>query len=395
LKSSIEDMHHYYSDMVRHRRYLHENPELSYHEYQTSSFIQSLLEGWGVEIIKGAPGTSVIGRIRSKHKGPTVALRADIDALPIQDLKQCSYASKVSNVMHACGHDAHTAVLLELAHWFIDHPDSWSGSIIFVFQQAEEVCPGGALGIVNSHVLDQVDVIYGVHLWTPFPVGHVYGAAGPVMAAADEFRIVVTGKGGHGGLPHNTVDSILVGSHLVVNIQSIVSRNVNPLEPCVVSIGVIHAGKAFNIIAEQCILEGTIRTFNEEVRSEVRSRLAVIVEETASMFGAQADLKFGEGYPTLINDAAEANRFIRAATRAFGVDYAHEASRLMAAEDFAYYLQKLKGCYMFVGAGNVEKGIIYPHHHPHFDIDEQAMEHAAILLGTMTMDYMNDYNSSI
>lgn len=395
MNSRIQNMHHYYSDMVRHRRYLHQNPELSYDEHQTSAFIRTLLEGWGVEIIEGTPGTSVIGRVVSERKGPTVALRADIDALPIQDMKQCSYSSTVTNVMHACGHDAHTAVLLELAHWFVDHLESWSGQIVFVFQQAEEVPPGGARGIINSHVLDHVDVIYGVHLWTPYPVGHVYGAAGPVMAAADQFEITVTGKGGHGGLPHHAIDSVLVGSHLVVNIQSIVSRSVNPLEPCVVSVGVMQAGTAFNIIAEQCLLKGTIRTFNEDLRSDVRSRLALIVDETASMFGAQADLVLGEGYPTLINDITEAKRFHDAATTVFGAEHVHDAPLLMAAEDFAYYLQKLKGCFMFVGAGNVEKGIIYPHHHPHFDIDERAMEQAAILLGTMTLNYMQEYNANL
>jgi amidohydrolase len=391
MKSQIEDMHAYYRDMVRHRRQLHENPELSYQEHHTSTFIRALLESWGIEIIKGVPGTAVIGQIISDRSGPTVALRADIDALPIQDQKQCAYSSKVSKVMHACGHDAHTAVLLELAHWFTDHPEAWSGQILFIFQHAEEVCPGGAIGIVNSGVLDQVDVIYGVHLWTPFPVGHVYGAAGPVMAAADEFEIIVTGKGGHGGLPHTAIDSVLVGSHLVVNLQSIVSRSVNPTEPCVLSVGVLQAGTAFNIIAEQCLLKGTVRTFNEEVRLDVRERLSLIVKETAAMFGAQAVLEYKDGYPTVINDATEAKRFTEAATAVFGTEHVHEAPRIMAAEDFAYYLQRFKGCYMFVGAGNVEKGIIYPHHHPQFDIDEEAMEQAAILLGTMTLNYMHEF----
>jgi amidohydrolase len=394
MKSRINDMHQYYADMIRWRRKLHEYPELSFQEHQTSAFIRSLLEVWGIEIISGAPGTAVIGRVVSERSGPTVALRADIDALPIHDQKECMYKSKVPGVMHACGHDAHTAILLELAHWFTDHPDAWSGQILFVFQHAEEVCPGGATGIVSSGVLDQVDVIYGVHLWTPFPVGHVYGAPGPIMAAADEFDIEITGKGGHGGLPHTAIDSILIGAHLVVNLQSIVSRSVDPIEPCVVSVGVIRAGTAFNIIAEKCRLNGTVRTFNEEVRQDVRARLALIVHETAAMFGAQAITEYGDGYPTVVNDDAEAKRFAHAATAVFGAQQVHESPRIMAADDFAYYLQKLSGCYMFVGAGNVDKGIIYPHHHPQFDIDEEAMQQAAILLATMTMDYMQEYNAN-
>lgn len=394
MESRINDMHLYYTDMVRYRRQLHEYPELSFHEHKTSAFIRTLLESWGIEIISGVPGTAVIGRIISERSGPTVALRADIDALPIHDQKQCAYTSKVPGIMHACGHDAHTAILLEVAHWFTDHVDAWSGQIVFVFQHAEEYCPGGATAIVSSGILDKVDVIYGVHLWTPFPVGHVYGAPGPIMAAADEFEIVITGKGGHGGLPHTAIDSVLIGSHLVVNLQSIVSRIVNPTEPCVVSVGVMQAGTAFNIIAEKCILKGTVRTFNEEVRLDVRARLAHIVNETAAMFGAQAIMDYRDGYPSVINDNEEAKRFTNTATEVFGVQQVHELPRIMAAEDFAYYLQKLTGCYMFVGAGNEEKGIIYPHHHPQFDIDEEAMKQAAVLLVTMTLDYMLQYETA-
>ncbi len=392
MRSRINDMHLYYADMVRWRRHLHENPELSYHELQTSSFIQSMLENWGIELVSGAPGNSVIGRIISERPGPTVAIRADIDALPIQDQKECTYASKVSGIMHACGHDAHTATLLELAHWFTDHSDEWSGQILFIFQQAEEVCPGGAAGIVSSGLLDKVDVIYGVHLWTPFPVGHVYGAAGPVMAAADEFEIIITGRGGHGGLPHTAIDSVLIGSHMVVNIQSIVSRAVNPIEPCVISVGMMQAGTAFNIIADQCRMKGTVRTFNEEVRLDVRARLSHIVNETAAMFEAQATIDYKEGYPSVVNDVNEARRFSQTANSAFGADQVHEAPLIMAAEDFAYYLQKLPGCYMFVGAGNEDRGIVYPHHHPKFDIDERAMQQAAELLANMALDYIEKFD---
>ncbi len=395
MKNRIHDMDLYYADMIRYRRQLHEFPELSYHEHQTSAFIRSKLESWGIEIINGTPGTAVIGRLTSEQSGPTVALRADIDALPIHDQKECAYASKVSGVMHACGHDAHTATLLALAHWFTDHSDVWIGQILFIFQHAEEVCPGGAASIVSSGVLDDVDVIYGVHLWTPFPVGHVYGAPGPVMAAADEFEIVITGKGGHGGLPHTAIDSILIGSHLVVNIQAIVSRTVNPIEPCVISVGVMQAGTAFNIIADQCYMLGTVRTFDEDVRLEVRARLAHIVRETAAMFGAQASLDYRDGYPSVVNDNKEAKRFMDTATAVFGKEQVHAAPQIMAAEDFSYYLQKFTGCYMFVGAGNEEKGIIYPHHHPKFDIDEEAMQHAAILLGAMTLEFMQEFESGI
>jgi len=234
-----------------------------------------------------------------------------------------------------------------------------------------------------------VDVIYGVHLWTPFPVGEAYCAAGPIMAGVDDFTIEIVGKGGHGGLPHETVDSIVVGSHLVIHLQSIVSRNVDPTEPCVITVGTFQGGGSFNVIAERTVLKGTVRTFNEQIRERVRRRIERVVADTCAMFGATADLTFRRGYPTVVNDEREVRRFFEVAPSVFGEGNVRRCPPMMAAEDFAYYLQKVPGCFIFVGAGNKEKQIDSPHHHPRFDIDESAMRHSSKLLAKMALDYIS------
>ncbi|SDD99177.1 amidohydrolase [Paenibacillus sp. UNCCL117] len=376
-----------YPDMVEWRRHLHRHPELSYRESETAAFVASKLRGWGLEVREQAgKGHGVVARLRGASPGPTVALRADMDALPIQDEKACDYASTVPGVMHACGHDAHTATLLAVAKVLSEHPESVRGQVVFIFQPAEETTPGGALGLIEEGVLEDVDVIYGIHLWTPFEVGTAACRPGPAMAAADEFVIEITGRGGHGGLPHEAIDSVLVASQLVVNLQSIVSRSADPTEPCVVSVGSIHSGTTFNIIAETAVLKGTVRTFDNSLRMKVRQRLETIVEQTCLMHGATYELDYKMGYPPVINHPEEAERFDRAARRTFG-EHAQRSPLIMAGEDYAYYLEKVPGCFMFVGAGHAQRGIVHPHHHPRFDIDERSMLHAAKLFVDMLLDY--------
>ncbi|WP_201305445.1 M20 family metallopeptidase [Paenibacillus puerhi] len=378
-----------YPEMVEWRRYLHRHPELSYGETATAAFVAGKLRSWGLEVREQAGGGhGLVAVLRGARKGPTVALRADMDALPIQDEKGCDYASVVPGVMHACGHDAHTSTLLAVARTMSEHADLLRGQVMFVFQPAEETTPGGALGLIEEGLLDQVDVMYGIHLWTPFEVGTAACKPGPAMAAADEFVIEIRGKGGHGGLPHEAVDSVFVASQLVVNLQSIVSRSADPTEPCVVSVGSIHSGTTFNVIAETAVLKGTVRTFDKELRNKVRQRLETIVEQTCLMNGASYELDYKMGYPPVINAAEEAERFARAAPRTFGMERTKRSPLIMAGEDYAYYLEKVPGCFMFVGAGNPAKGIVHPHHHPKFDIDERSMLYAAQLFVDMTLDYM-------
>lgn len=377
-----------FPDMVEWRRHLHRNPELSYQEHNTMKFIADQLIAFGIDTQSGVGDTGVIGTIKGSLPGKTVGLRADIDALPIQDEKECEYASQVEGVMHACGHDGHTAGLLAVARYFSENRDTLKGEIRLIFQPGEEVCPGGALKMIAAGALEGVDVIYGVHLWSPLPVHTLASAAGPIMASVDDFVIDITGKGGHGGIPHVTVDSVLTGAQLVVQLQSIVSRNVNPLQPAVLTIGTINSGTAKNVIAETCRITGTVRTFDEETRAVIRNRFEEVTQHTCAMNGATVEIDYMMGYPPLVNHAGETERFFQVAKAVFGEEQVQVTPPMMPAEDFSYYVQQVPGCFIFVGAGNEDKGITYPHHHPRFDIDEAAILNAAKILVSMAENYL-------
>jgi amidohydrolase len=283
--------------------------------------------------------------------------------------------------------------MLGIAKCYAASRERFAGERRLLFQPAEEVTPGGALGMIRGGALDGVDVIYGAHLWTPLAYGTVASRSGTFMAAPDEFFIDIEGKGGHGGLPHETVDAILVGTSLVQSLQTIVSRSVDPLEPAVVSIGSFHAGNAANIIAERCRLVGTVRTFSESTRNHIKERLRTIVRQTAEMHGAKADLEYRDGYPPVVNDHREAQRFFRVAEETFGSEAVQESSLIMAGEDFAYYLHKVPGCFLFVGAGGEHCGAVYPHHHPKFDIDERSMLVSARLMTAMAEQYAAEWEN--
>jgi amidohydrolase len=383
-----EKVNQLFPEMVSWRRMLHQQPELSFQEEKTAEFVYQQLSNWGIKAQKNVGGHGVVGFIEGAHPGPTVALRADMDALPIQDQKDSPYASKVSGVMHACGHDAHTSTLLGVAKLLNENRSELYGHVRLVFQHAEEVSPGGAKSMIEAGALDDVDVVYGVHLWTPLSVGKMASVAGPMMAAVDEFQIELFGKGGHAGLPHESVDSIVIGSHLVVNLQSIVSRHINPVEPCVVTVGSIQAGSSYNIIAENCVLKGTVRTFNDRVRRQIQKDIETIVEHTCSMYEATSHIEYTNSYPTVVNHKSEVNRFFETASSLFGEDSVEVSPLIMAAEDFSYYLREVPGCFIFVGARSNPDEDPIPHHHPLFDIDESAMKQAAELLIQMTLEYM-------
>jgi amidohydrolase len=369
-----------YSEMVEWRRYLHRHPELSFQEQRTSAWIADKLRSFGCKVTERVGGYGVVADIEGATSGPCIALRADIDALPIQDAKSCEYSSTVPGVMHACGHDGHTSTLLAIARVYATNRERWRGTRRLLFQPAEELCPGGAVSMIRDGVLEGVDAIYGVHLWTPLPYGVVASRGGALMAAPDEFTIIINGRGGHGGMPHQTVDAVVTGASLVGALQTIVSRSVDPINPAVVTIGSFQAGTTGNVIAEQAVLNGTVRTFNNEVRQHIRNRMESIISHTAAMFGAQIELEYREGYPTVINDESEAVRFEAVAKQLFGEDGTLQSELIMAGEDFSYYLQQKKGFFMFVGAGNDECGASYAHHHPKFDIDERSMLNSARLL---------------
>lgn len=386
----LGDLEKLFGAMVERRRHLHRHPELSFKEKETSTYVAGILKELGIEVTEIDGGYGLVGRLRGALPGKTIALRADMDALPIQDEKECEYASQVPGVMHACGHDGHTSVLLAVAEYYSKRLQELRGEIRLLFQPAEETCPGGAVGMIDAGALEGVDVIYGVHLWTPLPLGTAASVAGPMMASVDDFFIDIQGRGGHGGMPHKAVDSVVAGSSLVMQLQSVVSRSVDPLQPAVVTIGSIQGGTAQNVIADRCRLSGTARCFDESTRQVIRERIYAQVEGITQSYGTEAHIHYITGYPSLVNDEAEFGRFNRAVGKVPGLK-GETTAQIMPAEDFAYYLQHVPGCFVLVGAGNEEKGIIYPHHHPRFDIDEGAMLHAASLMVSMAETYQDEH----
>lgn len=380
--------------IVAWRRHFHQHPELSFHEEKTPAKIAEILRGLEVDEVRtGVGGRGVVATLRGGQPGPTVAIRADFDALPIQDQKDVPYKSTVPGVMHACGHDAHTSELLGLATIFAQHRDQIPGTIRFIFQHAEEELPGGAVSMVEDGAVDGVDAIFGVHLWSMFPVGKAWIGTGPIMANADDFIIDVKGKGGHGAIPQETVDAIVIGSQIVSNLQTIASRNVSPLDSVVVTVGTFNAGDNFNVIADSCRLTGTVRTFLPAVRDRAEQRLIEIAKGAATMLGGSAEVNYTRGYPAVINTEAEAAVAWEAAIETFGADSVERMEPMMGGEDFSYYLQKVPGAFLFVGAGNPEKGATWPHHHPRFDIDEKAMVYASELLGRTVLGYLEKHRS--
>ncbi len=384
---SLLELHE--QEMIGIRRHLHQHPELSYHEVATPAFIADYHRNLGHEVRTGVGERGVTAVLRGGKPGQTVALRADFDALAIQEENDLPYKSKVAGVMHACGHDGHTAALLVLAKALNQIKDQLEGTVVFIHQHAEELAPGGAIAMIEDGCLEGVDVIFGTHLWATEPVGNLMVKSGPIMAAADEFRLTVKGQGGHGSEPHMTKDSIMIASQFVVNAQQIISRRVNPLQPAVLSVGHFEALNPFNVIADTAFLKGTVRTFDEETRSLIERELEKVVK--ASVLAADADYQYEyrRGYPAVVNHPEETAFLMEASKAVEEVNVCRICEPIMGGEDFAYYLQHVKGCFFFTGAGNKENNIIYPHHHPKFNFDERAMLIAAKTLGAATVAYLS------
>ena len=375
-------------ELINFRREFHKNPELSFQEYQTTKKIAVYLTELGLEVKIGNRGIGVAADLKGTKPGPTVALRADIDALPIYEESDKDYVSKISGVMHACGHDGHTAALMITAKILSEYKNDLHGGIRFLFQPAEEKSPGGAIDIINQGYLDNVDYIYGLHLWSLLPVGQFQTAYGPMMANADKFEIKIKGKGGHAGLPHEASDSLLAAANIIVNAQHIVSRKLDPLSPGVLTFGKINAGSNFNVIANDAQLEGTVRTLDENSKTVIKEWLEKTIDHTCKIHGVEYDFIYENGYPTVHNHLTETEYLINTAKTVFGENNVNLMKPIMAGEDFSYYLQKVPGAFCLVGAGNKEKGIIYPHHHPRFDIDEEALPLAVELLCKTALNYL-------
>ncbi|MEH6944595.1 M20 metallopeptidase family protein [Bacillus sp. JJ722] len=362
-----------YHNIVGWRRHLHQNPELSFQEEETAKYIKEKLIEFGVDVKTGIGGYGLTGMLKGNQPGKTIALRADFDALPIQDEKEVPYKSIKPGVMHACGHDGHTAALLGTAAALSTFRDQLKGTVIFIFQPAEEYPPGGAKAMVEEGVLDQVDFIFGVHLDSQTPLGKILVGKGYQMAAADKFTIHIQGKGGHGARPQDAIDSIVIGSDIVNALQKIVSRSVNPFHSAVVTIGKFQSGSAFNVIADTATLEGTVRTFDSKVRTEIENTIYSIIDGVTTAFGASYSIDYTHGYPALYNHPAETELVKELLAEHFDEDSIIDMQPSMGAEDFAYFLLEKPGTYFRVGAQNDDEATHWPHHHPKFDFDERAL----------------------
>ncbi|WP_419879164.1 M20 metallopeptidase family protein [Brevibacillus centrosporus] len=362
-----------YPELVNIRRDLHMHPELSYQEVNTPKKVADYLRALGLEVRTEVGGRGVVGLLRGGKPGKTIALRADFDALPIQDEKQVEYKSRVPGVMHACGHDIHTSALLGVAHVLSEVREQVPGNVVFLHQFAEEMPPGGAKAMIEDGCLDGVDEVYGAHVWSTEPYGTIGVTDGYTMAAGDGFEIDISGKGGHGGQPHLTIDPLVVGCQLVVNLQQIVSRRVDPIEPVVLSVGSIHSGLAANVIPDTCHINGNVRTFNQEVRGFVEQQIRQITEATCEAAGAFGTVRYRSGYDAVWNHPEQTQVVRRLFQHLIGEENVKNLDPSMASEDFTYYLQKVPGTFFFVGGRNPEIGATYPHHHPMFDADERAI----------------------
>jgi len=361
--------------LVEWRRWLHQHPELAFKEHLSAEFITKKLQEWGINHQTGIAKTGIVAIVEGENPGKAIGIRADMDALPIFEENEIPYRSQHPGKMHACGHDGHVAIALGTAYYLSQHPEQFSGTVKFIFQPAEEG-PGGAKPMIAAGVLENpaVDAIIGLHLWNNLPLGTVGVRSGPLMAATEFFRCHIQGKGGHGAMPHQTVDSILVAAQIVQALQTIVARNVNPLESAVVTVGELHAGKALNVIADSAHLSGTVRYFNPELGEMIPKRIEQIIAGVCHSHGASYELDYQKLYPPVINHPAIAQlvRSVCSNVVETPAGIVPEC-QTMGGEDMSFFLEKVPGCYFFLGGANLSQNLAYPHHHPRFNFDETAL----------------------
>lgn len=375
-------------EIISIRRHLHKHPELSFEEVETPKYIADFHEQLGHEVKTGVGGNGVLAYLKGNHEGPTVALRADFDALPIHEETDLEFQSVNDGVMHACGHDGHTATLLGVAKALNKHKDELHGTVVFIHQHAEELPPGGAKPMIEDGALHGVDVIFGTHLQAQMPLYEINYRTDELQASSDSFEVTIFGKGGHGAMPQDTKDSILIASQLVDNFQQIVSRRVNPLQSAVLSVCSFEAIGPYNVIANTAKIKGTVRTLNEETRELMEQEMQRVIEGTCHLSGADFEFKYDRGYPVLINHKEETEFVMEVAETVPEVQEIKETEPIMGGEDYSYYLQEVKGTYFFTGAQPEGTENPYPHHHPKFDIDEKSLVIAAKILAKSTMEYM-------
>ena len=360
--------------LVAWRRDFHMHPELGFQEHRSAGLIADQLRELGYRVQTGVATTGVVGLLEGRRPGPVVMLRFDMDALPLAEENEVEYASQNPGVMHACGHDAHMAMGLGVATLLAQHLDEMAGTLKLVFQPGEEGMNGAEV-MVQAGVMEdpRPDVFLATHVWNDAPVGTLNVSPGAVMAAAEKWTCTVRGSGGHGAMPHQTVDPIVAVAQIVSALQTVVSRNVSPLETAVVTVGTVHGGHAFNIIPAQVDLSGTIRTYSPQVREMVLRRVREVVQGVAAACGVVADLEITRLTPAVVNDADVASVVRAAAEAVVGPEHVLSGGRTMGSEDAACFMQDVPGCYFFVGSANPERGLNAPHHNPRFDLDEDAL----------------------
>ncbi|USK50489.1 M20 family metallopeptidase [Bacillus sp. CMF12] len=390
IHNRLKELMGAYSDeLTELRRKLHREPEVSWEEYKTTQFICEYLDGLGIPFKRTEP-TGVIAEIGGGKPGKTVALRGDMDALQVEGLnKDLPYASLENGKMHACGHDAHTAMLLIAAKALNEIKEELQGNVRLLFQPAEEVAEGAKM-MVEQGAMEGVDNVFGIHIWSQMPTHKVSCTPGPSFASADIFKVTFKGKGGHGAMPHDCIDAAIVASSFVMNVQSVVSRTIDAQLPAVLTIGKMTVGTRFNIIAENAVIEGTVRCFDSETRNHIEKQLERYAEKTAAIYGATAKVEYIRGSQAVINEEYSAQLVQKVASEAFGENVLYKEKPTMGAEDFSFFLDKVPGSFALVGSGNPEKDTEWAHHHGKFNIDEDALSTGAELYAQYAWAYLNE-----
>lgn len=390
MQTLLEQIKPYEPEIIRIRRKIHSNPELAYHEFQTARLVSSKLKSLGIKVTTGVGGTGVLGILRGPSEGRVVALRADMDALPVEERVNVPFKSKNSGVMHACGHDAHVAMLLGAAMLLAKNRDLLQGYVKFIFQPAEEEgSRGGAKPMIEAGVMNnpKVNYVFGLHIVPDFPSGVYALRGGPIMAAPDTFKIQVYGKGGHGSEPHKTVDPIYISSQIINALQGISARMMDQKQPFVISVCKIKSGSAHNIIPDDAILEGTMRTFNEKIRSAGKRHLTQVSKRICEAFGARCEIEFKkETYPVTRNNKKLAVKVTKSLKEIEGTRTV-ESDLDLGAEDVSRLLQKAPGVYYFLGTRNEKKKCVYPNHSSRFKVDEDVLKFGSVSLAKLAMEF--------